>query len=84
MLSSLPKSFFCYCSALSSDLPTLLETKGTKELKTISRSSSIWITPPFTDLSRKEDRKRETTVEELVRQIKERKEKDKKKRWFRR
>jgi hypothetical protein len=32
----------------------------------------------------REDRKREATAEELVRQVKERKKKDKKKRWFRR
>ena len=83
MLSSLPKSFFCYCSALSSGLPTLLKTKGTKELQTISRSLSIWITPPFSNLSRREDRKRGATVEELVRQVKERKESGKRKKWFR-
>ena len=32
----------------------------------------------------REDRKREATVEELVRQVKERKEKENRKRWFRR
>jgi len=52
-------------------------------LHTVSRSSSIWITFYFYNLSR-EDRKREATVEELVGQVKERKKKDKKKRCFRR
>jgi hypothetical protein len=62
----------------------ILETKGTKELHLVSRSSSIWITFSFSNLSRREDRKREATVEELVRQVNERKESGKRKKWFRR
>jgi hypothetical protein len=62
----------------------ILETKGTKELHLVSRSSSIWITFSFSNLSREEDRKREATDEELVKQVKERKESGKRKKWFRR
>jgi hypothetical protein len=62
----------------------ILETKGTKEVQTISRSSSIWITFSFSDLSRREDRKSEATVEELVRQVNEIKESGKRKKWFKR
>jgi hypothetical protein len=62
----------------------ILGTKGTNVLHIVSRSSSIGITFSFSGLSRREDRKREATVEELVKQVKASKESGKRKKWFRR
>ena len=63
---------------LRSDIYELVKSSGLN----VTRMLQL-IVEEYFDLPR-EDRKREATVEELVRQVKERKEKDKKKRWFRR
>jgi len=61
----------------------ILETNGTKELHTVVQDHQASVSP-FPNLSRREDRKRDAAIEELVRQVKKREENDKKTRWFRR